>query len=311
MPDLPGIPESPNKNARQVVAPHSLPVLREAPPSVADLPIVRGNAPVVVNQPPDATTSAPQPLAQLPPAPAPVASPAQAPTLPQVPPTAPVTPQDSPRVRDRIHTLYGRWKGAEENSNKYLQEIESLKAEVASLRRPAPQVQGYEYSGPVQPSDFPAPGQPQSTYPSAGITREELRVELAEWTRQQDTRNAQIESRLAAERDYPDVFANPDLRASVDEIISLDPNLQNDPLGPVKAALIVRGLNGSPQTSAVDDARRTALGGPGATVPEGNSQAASPEDLSAQYNEALRVASVTQKQEDWARVFALRRQAPR
>jgi hypothetical protein len=244
------------------------------------------------------------------PAPVDAGPPPAAPAIPSSAPAveAPVTPRDTPRVRDRIAQLWGQKRDAEERAA-------ALEARLAALERTPPPIY------PSPPVDWPAPGaNPPYPEPSAPtpfgqapplphagyVSRAELAALLAQ--QRQETRlmnelgTAQIASRLEAERDFRDVFENPELRAAAADVWERDRSLQTDPRGPWKAAAIVRGLSAtSPAApgSPAPDARKQALAGTGPTVPAGGTSA-SP-DRAARYNAALRQARQSQRPEDFAR----------
>lgn len=283
----PAVPPMPGKKARTVITPMA-PEIRPAPPSAADSNLrVRSSQQVAQHIAEAAAQQEPQPAPKPESAPQPDTS------------GAPVTPADTPRVRDRIRQLYGRWKGAQDEVERYRAEVENLRKELAATRTaPAP--------APTPTMDYGFE-QVQPAAPSAGITRDELRQELENWTRQQQIANAQIASRLEAERLFPDVFADSESAQAVDEILQYDEALRTDPAAAVKAALIVRGLRVTPpKSSAADDARKAALSGPGATVPEGGSAGPASDSTEAQYIAAMERAKLSQRPEDWHAVFQLR-----
>jgi hypothetical protein len=110
-------------------------------------------------------------------------------------------------------------------------------------------------------------------------------------------------SRLEAERDFPDVYGDPELRAAAETILARDPRFSQDRQGPYLAAALARGLatrsisGSSPQGGMPAAARKEALAGVGASVPEGSG---APDDRQARYDQAMTRARATGKEEDAA-----------
>lgn len=217
----------------------------------------------------------------------------------------PITPKDSPRVQDRINKLFGKMKSAEERA----QDAEMRLAEVmrqneARFQPPQPP-QNYGFP-PAHPTGFEPT--PISSVPDAGldqqpfVSRQELANIMAQQTRlllaQNEAMHARTTSRTEAERDFPDVFTNPELRDAYEHIIRTDSALQNDPHGPQKAAAMVRGLNAGviPSDSGLPTtARKEAIASSGPSVPEGQAQ---PDDRAARYQAALARYQSTGRMED-------------
>lgn len=237
------------------------------------------------------------------------------PVQPQQPPQyqqPPVGPQDTEPVRRRINKLYGQWKGAEERAVSF--EDRALRAEARLAELTQPQM-------PPMPQYQPPPPapRPQNPYESAAspvegqppladfVPRAELQNLLYAQTRflmeQQQIRDAQLRARAEAETDFPDVFANPELRDQYDLVMQKDQFLQRDPQGPYKAAALARGLNPSqvpPGGYAPTAARKAQVAGLGATIPSGNQQSQLSE-RQARYNQAIQHARRTGDLADFAR----------
>lgn len=244
--------------------------------------------------------------------PFPVSPPAQA--------APPILPGDTPRVQDRINKLFGRARTAEERAAdaeaRYADLLARVEARLGGPSGPPPAAPGY---GPPQfsPSldSFGSPQPPAAAEPpGAGpITRAELAQILAAQTRFLVAQNALAQahsvSLAEAQRDFPDVFMDPELKAAADQLWRSDPRYQNDPNGPYTAAALVRGLarpRGVPQVPGGQPAtvRKEALSAVGISVPEGPPQ---PDDRQARYDAAKARAQATGREEDaaLARMIAL------
>lgn len=252
----------------------------------------------------------------LPPLPPPVPVSATVPVAQQtIPiPGAPVAPTSDnypARVNDRIGKIWGQYRGEQERAaalEAQLIETNRRLDQLMSRGAPAPEAQPYTNQyGSYTPQTQAQPGSPPA---GDYVSRQEMQAWFA---RSQQVANAEKQlassqnaARVEAERDFPDVFANPELNARAAQIWTADPALQADPHGPWKVAAMVRGISAGfapsgPALSTVADLRKTALSGVGVSVPEG-SGAASPDQA---YHQARQRALATGRQEDWARVFAL------
>ena len=158
----------------------------------------------------------------------------------------------------------------------------------------------------TQNSNF-GPGQPGD--PHAGyVSRAEINTLLArqqqEMAAHSALQQAHIVARLEAERDFPNVFNDPELRSAANEIWERDPYLRNDPRGPVKAAALAQALSVGASPSAQNPAavlqRKAALSGVGPSIPSG-SEASQQNDAAARYNQAMQRARYTQRIEDFSR----------
>jgi len=226
----------------------------------------------------------------------------------------PISPKDTPRVQDRINKLYGKMKSAEERA----QDAETRLAEMMNrleARYQNPQGPPSQQNPNFHHFGFPS-AQPQSFEPTpisshdAGIdqqpfvSRQELANLMAQQTQMLLAQNEAIQARTAsqveAEREYPDVYTNPELREATEQILRNDPYLRQDPKGPLKAAAMVRGMYAGvfPSESGLPTtARKEAASSLGPSVPEGQSQ---PDDRAARYQAALNRAAQTQRPEDFA-----------
>jgi len=213
------------------------------------------------------------------------------------PPAAPTSPQDTPRVQDRINKLWGEKRSAEERA----EELERKLAEALAQNRP----QFSQVGNPALSNDPFGSGSGSDSAPAGYISREEFQRELNRQTqdllRHQALTQAHTVSRSEAQRDFPDVFASPDLEAAANRIWSEDKALREDPHGPYKAAALARGLGasfgGSAQRSGSVSAslRKEELTGVGASVPEGSGNA---DDRAARYQEAMARARRSGREED-------------
>lgn len=216
------------------------------------------------------------------------------------PPTAPVLPTDSPRVQDRINKLYAQKRSAEE-------EAAGLRALILEQSNKIDALTASRAYGPP-PSSIPetppsyVPGEPPAVPAGQYISRHELeRILTAE--RQAAARiaalsNAQIVSRDEAVRDFPDVFADPDLRSAADQVFRSDPAFSGDPNGYYKAAALVRGLQPAsrPNPAPVSAAARKHAMSFGPSIPEAS--APQPNNVE-RYRAALNRARQTQRPEDF------------
>lgn len=235
-----------------------------------------------VQLPPQTAGQANQPILQSPAAPV-QAIPAQA-----------SLPPDGGRASDRINKLYGQVKSRDD-------EIAGLRQQISDL---ATRLQPQGYAAPPQPAQSymnqPSSFEPaQAPSPDAGsfVSRQELTRILSDVTRAQAEQNALYQahsvSRREAELDFPDVFADSDLRDSANRIWEQDPYLKRDPMGPYKAAALARGLGGrgsgvqggNQQSSAL---QKGMLSGIGPSVPEGQGQV---DDRFSRYEDAKKRAS--------------------
>lgn len=248
----------------------------------------------------------PQPASQ-----APQMAPQQAILMPgaQAPPTPPVLPNDSPRVQDRISKLYGAWKSAEERALESDQRLAAVLARIEGRLSPGPSGDSF-----FQATPPPAPPQISSPYPEPvgpgtekPLTRSELFSVLQQHTQELQKvsllASSQAASRVEAERDFPDVFADPQLRQHAEYIRQRD--YPHDPSGPYKAAALARGLalpvGGAPLGNGASSAilRKQELMGIGPSVPEGTGTS---NDPFARYNEALQIARASGREEDLVRL---------
>jgi len=255
-------------------------------------------------EPPPAPAPEPQPQQYTQP---PAAQPTAVPTgvdVSQAPGGPPVQPGDSPRVQTRINKLYAQKKSAEELVALQQQQIEQLRAQMTQIATAQPREvaadPGYYNPGPV--------GNQEPATPF--VSRNELYQVLSqleqERQRRDDLRHAQSLNRAEAEKDFPEVFQIPELHDAYNTILAQDALLQGDPQGPYKAALMARGSQDTfSQTSTGGlslEARKRALSGVGASVPEGS---ASPNDTYQQYRAAVERARVTRNPSDEVRAYQL------
>lgn len=223
----------------------------------------------------------------------------------------PVQPTDSRRVQDRINKLFGQRMEAEERASTYEQQIADLRAQVAALQRPQIPVQPPQYQNP-QPYDYYGAQEHQAPPAGPYVSQEDLRRAILESTQvlgsMIQTHQAQSSSRAVAESEFPDVFNNPVERQAVADLLSRDASLKNDPNGPIKAALMVRGARETEPEPAVAgvpaSVRKPLLSGVGASVPQGN---VSSDDLANQYQAALHRATITQDDADFVRALQLQK----
>lgn len=278
----------------------------ETPGAPAPLPPDQGSA----LAPPNVLTER-APSGVMPDAAPPAYAPPPAPPGPAAPAAdiPPVLPQDSPRVQDRINKLYAQRRGAEET----VARLERIVAEqnarfdafMTGVSRPAPS-QPNVY--PTVPGGMMPPfGSDQNAPPPAGdsVSRAELARILAAERNQFLALNAlnraQDSARVEAQRDFPDVFAQPELRAAFEQIVGSDPVLAGDPYGPYKAAALARGLIGAHGVATAPpagEARRQAISVPGVSVPESQ---ASQQSRESRYYAQLARARVTQDPTDFVK----------
>jgi hypothetical protein len=199
-----------------------------------------GGAPPPVPEPPVG-----QPAAQ-PGAPAPAATPPQVTTT--IPTEtvvgAPTGPADSEPVQKRINRLYGQRRAAEEQNDGLKNEIEQLKQQLAQLNAPGSNPLAQHPQNPYTPQSA---GYQQDPPGGDYISRAELQQTLSAMALNQSRltalANAHSVSRIEAERQYPEVYNDPTLRHTADQIFASDPALQQDPNGPEKAALMSLGMH--------------------------------------------------------------------
>lgn len=239
-------------------------------------------------------TSSPPSIPQAPTAPTPPSNPVS------VPPTS---PQDTPRVQDRINKLWGEKRTAEEKAA----ELERKLAELTAAQNAA------RFSTVGTPREEPSfstlgSGSASDSAPAGYISREEFARELARQTqeimRHQALTQAHTVSRSEAQRDFPDVFANPELEGAANRIWQEDRSLREDPHGPYKAAALARGLQApfggaAPRSGGVPASlRKEELSGVGASVPEGSGAS---DDRVARYQEAMARARRSGREDDAVR----------
>jgi len=245
--------------------------------------------------PPQDAPLYPQQPAPAAPAPSPAAGPAPAGTLP-VPGAPPVYPQDTSNVRKRIGKLFGQVKTLEEQ----LRETQAALGEARAH---------YQPTGPPPPP--PAPQNPYSFQepqaPPQNLSRGEFMELLHQQTRflleQQQIAVGQQGSRQEAERDFPDVYADPELRETTEHIFRSDPALRGDPHGPYKAALMARGAAADPFSRPAPgpgqvDFRKVQAAGVGPSIPEGSAQPVPTRET--RYAEAMERFRRTGRMEDAA-----------
>src|SRR5262245_2024138 len=199
--------------------------------------------------------------------------------LPQMPlPAPPLNPNDTEPVKKRINKLYGQWKGAEERATSFEERALQAEAQLAHLRaNPSPPPPAPAPQPRWQPNPGAAYGEEGSSPPADYVSLAELQNLIFGQTRffmeQQRIQRAQEAARAEAEADFPDVFANPDLREQYNLVLQRDQYLQQDPQGPYKAAALARGLNHSPAIPSggfvPPTARKVQAQGLGATIPSG------------------------------------------
>lgn len=261
------------------------------------------NDAVPLSQPLNPEPTVPQPM--VPPTSQPPTAPAvSAPTAPQ----PPVLPGDSQRVQDRINRLYGEKKTAEER----VQELETRLSAMIGRFEPAQnpfngfpsQLQPPAPPPPAAFNPFESPGggppQPDGQYVSRSEMAALLQAQTQQLLRVQALGAAHSASRSEAQRDFPDVFAHPQLASVYERALSRD--FSGDPEGPYKAAMLARGAAFSvggppaqPGPQVPTSARKEGLMGVGASVPEGSGAT---DDRAARYQAALARARQTGREED-------------
>lgn len=270
---------------------------------------------LVVAQPTAPAEPPPAPMSALPPA-SPPSAPAAANPAPTVAPTA-VLPPDTSRVQDRINQLYGRTKTAEERAAELETKLSDLQRRLDESYRSPPSAPSYypqaqpaytPYGYAPEPVAAPLPPAASDTVTKAELLRI-LQAQRQEMADNIAIANAHSVARLEAEREFPDVYANPELRATASEIWQRDPLLQRDPLGVKKAALMARGLSvqdvrAQAAASASQSVRKEALAGIGSSVPEGTAQAVDP---AQRLSQALTHARNTGRIEDFVQADLIRR----
>lgn len=240
--------------------------------------------------------------------PAPLPSPvAQAPSAPPTP--APVA--DSRSVQDRISDIYGRARSAEELNASLEQRVLDMQRRLDEGFRAQPAFTNpYSAPAPVSQPFDPYGAAPAQAPPSneAPVSRAELAAILQAQRKELALTQAHTTARFNAERKYPDVFNNPELREAAATIFARDQALQSDPLGIEKAVLMARGLSVSDtrnQATAAspNSVRKEALGSVGVSVPDGNGAAP---DQASRYAQALNHARTTGRDEDLFRAYLIR-----
>lgn len=274
---------------------------RQAAPGLPSMPVEGSEAPVP-ELPPAAPSQAPGVTTPLPPS---------IPAVP-VPGAPPIQPQDTSPIRKRIGKLYGQLRTAQEETVALAERAQRAEARLAELFAGGPHPFTNQYgSYPSVPSPSPANAvYPPESSPSPDgqqfVSRAEFQAALAAQARvlaeQNQLLNAHGISRREAELDFPDVFADPELKESADTIWAHDALLQRDPHGPYKAAALARGLRdrGSAAGGTAPTAERKAqLAGVGSINAEGPGQPVN--DRATRYVQALAYATRTGRLEDFAR----------
>lgn len=291
----------------------AMPPLRQRT-SPADMAMNREQAAAyVAGQLPAPGMEGPPPPLAPPPAP-------PAPPVPPVPATTPipqatgpdVRPQDADSVKRRIGKLYGQWKSEQERAADLEGRLQRAEAALNAIQSPPRPFSNQFGQYPPAPALAPAtPGmQPESSpgQPSDYVSRTELLAALRAHSEliAEQTRNAsaQATARREAEADFPDVFADPDLKEAADRIYASDPFLKADPNGPYKAAAMARGLRdpfaGAPAGGPAPTAERKAqLAGIGVSIPQG--APSQPNERELRFREALAYARRTGRLSDYAR----------
>ena len=225
-----------------------------------------------------------------------------------------LNPGDNHPVQRRINQLYAQKKSAEEEVTELRNELNHMKTErLAAPQTPQAQPQeqnlGGYYGGYDNQQLAPANGQeaPGGQYVSRGELRQfagKIAEEVTRAVSQQSTLNqAHTVSRSEAEREFPEVFGNPDNREIANTIWQNEPALHKDPNGPQKAAAMALGFIRSGNLSVNGriepaEARKEAASGVGASVPEGSG---TPGDRATRYQEALERARLSGKEADMVR----------
>lgn len=222
----------------------------------------------------------------------------------------PVAPYDTPRVQDRINRLYAQKKTAEEEAASLRQLLIDQNAKLDAL------ASGRAIAPPQSPPSFmqdPTPGPSQVGVTPAGfVSRAELdaalRAQRQAFLDHQAIRDAQFVARAEAEREFPDVFRDANARQVYDQILSSERTFASDPMGPVKAAAMARGLIGGAASArsaqaASADARKTQIAGSGYSAPVGSPS--NPGDQEARYQAALARARATQDPRDFVMARAI------
>lgn len=239
------------------------------------------------------------------------ALPATAPVAAAAPPApAPTSDAYPRRANDRINKLYGQKMAAEEyaastaaqlaEANRRLEML--LTREAGRTAAPAPYTNQYgSHPGLGAPSDGPPPA---GDFISRSEVQAMLERERSLAGQAFDLIQAHNAARAEAVTDFPDVFADPQLRADADRILASDKHLRASPNAPYLAAALARGLSvadarDAAAQAAVADVRKTALSGIGPSVAEGNGP---PADRATRYQAALVRATRTQLPEDWTLV---------
>ena len=247
--------------------------------------------------PPSAPVTTAQPLppglvAATPAAPAPVS-----PTAIPITTGPELRPNDPPRFQQRINEIWRQKSEAEERAESLERRVAELSARLESRFQPTPPVNAYtnQYgSNPGIPSvpSFEA-SQPQPSPAAPYVTRDELLSVLTQRdavvAQEAAIYNAHTVSRFEAERRFPDVFQNPEMRQAFDSAWRQDPFLKQDPRGPEKLAASIRGLYYDPAAPLTPPQvpaalRKENLSAIGPSVPEGSAQ---PDPQVLKFNAAM------------------------
>ncbi len=163
------------------------------------------------------------------------------------------------KLQKRIHRLYGQWKTAEEGKSDAEQRLVSLEEKYEALRQ--------QYVSRVPPvTQTPAPAQPSSSFmdmsnlatpavtpqtPSAPPSQDDVVLNEIRNLQARLDRREQLDL-LSAQQDgawQEAVTEHPELtekrsmlRAAAAHIFQSDPNMRQDPRGPLKAVIMAKGL---------------------------------------------------------------------
>ena len=250
---------------------------------------------------------APIPVQQAPIDPANAAIPVPQPVAPSTSaaaPTAPQAPQD-----DLVSRLWGA-RPALSATDQLLIETQQRLDRLLQAQQAAPAApvaaphQNYFGSDPVQQ----APAAPAPQY----VSRQEMQAMLDQQKQlvagALQLHQAHLTSRAEAERAFPDVYRDSNLRQAADQIWASDRSLQANPNGPLLAAALARGLRGSqaaqtPLSAAAADARKMQQAGVGVSSPDGSG--APPPNQ--RYQAALARARATQDPTDFLQAMLIAR----
>jgi hypothetical protein len=219
---------------------------------------------------------------------------------------APTNPQDTAPVRKRINQLYGQMKSAQEERDVFAGQVASLEEKIARLEQTSarPAEPTYTLENPYPPHNPTPQGPPAGQeFISRGDFNKAMSDLTQAITRQNTLVDAQRSSRGEVERDFAQHLSNPEFNSNYETILQHD--FRGDPNGPMKAAIMARGMLAEgpgqlqpAQGAAADVARRQALSNIGPTVAEGGVAPAG--DQVSRYHAAIDRARQTQKDEDWA-----------